>query len=325
MKYFLIITFLFLPIVVSAQLTGFNNVQLKISPQNPAPGNTVTVKASGTSFDVNRSSFSWSVNGVPFPGGRGVGKVSFVAGSVGSRHNVSVFITTEKRVSISDSVTIVPTDVEILWEGTTNTPLFYKGKALHTAGSEVRAVVISNIIEKGRRFSPSELTYTWSRGSKVLGSLSGRGKSTITIENSGVLRDLDIRVEVSSPSNLVRGFDRVIIPVSDPEIYLYEDDPVLGLRYERALKNFNLINEELTTVAAPFFFSSGSFSYEWKVNGRKVEEKGEKLTLRPEGEGEGLATVSVVAQHLTAFLQKAEQVFRISFGKVEQKESFFNF
>lgn len=313
------------PFVGSAQLAYFDNIDLKISPNDPSPGEIVSITVNAFSFDINQSFFTWYVGGSIYDQGIGLDEIKIEARSANLQSVVTVVVNTENGIILEEQIVIQPTEVTLLWEAQTETPIFYKGKTLHTPGSEIKLVAIPNLFQNGRKISSRNLVYTWEINNKVLGSLSGVGKSSITINNPTSLRDMKAEVFVETQDGLVHGRDTIIISVEKPEVYLYKEDLLLGRNYDNILQNtFSLMDKEIIVFAESFFFSPNTLSYSWKIDNKLLSTTGNKITIQSPEEGEALSSIDVSVKNSQKFLQSAESIFSISFGK-SLLESLFNF
>lgn len=317
--------FLTIPLIGEAQ-TPFTSddspsaVSFSVSPDLPRPGQTVEITAESSSLDLQRAEVTWRVDGSVVQQDIGANTYTLTAGELGSEQRISITAHTEER-QISGTHTLRPTRVSIGWEGETYTHPFYKGAALHTPGSEVTLVAFPEFVRPdGTRIDPDNLVYTWRRDNTVLGGQSGFGAQSITLENPGVLRDLNIRVDVSTQDEILRGRTSVTIPVSQPELRFYTVHPLLGTQFNQAHDtDISIDSDELTLTAVPYFMSvnepaTSDLSYAWSVNDESVSvgEQQNVLTLRPQGSG-GSAAVSLEINHASRMLQNIQRELTVTF------------
>ena len=302
-----------MPSALTAQIASFTNVDLSVNPRIPGPNQQVTVTLSSFSFNVDRSSISWFVNGSLVEQGVGVKSTTFTTGNVGERSTVSVSIRTDQGIQLNESVVIIPASVALVWEALTDTPALYKGRALHSPESRVRLYALPNIIVNGSNVSSRNIIYTWSRDGTVLGSFSGTGRDTITLTNPGFLRDLVVTVTATAPGQAAVAQNTVVIDVVDPEVHFYENSPLLGIRTEKSLTDFSIIEDEATVSASPYYFSPAALEFNWRIDGERVATGDQDITLRPEG-GEGSANVDVEVLHPVAILQTVQKSLNVTFG-----------
>jgi hypothetical protein len=169
----------------------------------------------------------------------------------------------------------------------------------------------------GTVYETSELTYEWMQGMRSLGS--GRGKNTLTVRPDTPFDALNVTVIVFDPKGVERAFQHVEIPIKVPRVVFYEDDPVLGVLYQRAIKDsFNLTKSELKLVAEPFHASVASrldpkLEYTWTVNNAAYSFPG-AIVLRPEGELFGSTDISLTALHTENFAQRMQGRLSVIYG-----------
>lgn len=332
------ITFLFFStsLFAHAQIPAFGEVlSFNVSPENPRPGQIVTIDIESFSVDLDRAdSITWVVNGDVVSRGAGIKQVQLEAGKLGSKSVVDVIVRGTNLGTISESITITPTEVDLLWEAASYTPPFYKGKALPSSDAEITVVAIPQFVtSNGSKLKSSDLVFTWKKDGKALGSQSGRGKDSIKIKGPKIFNSTLIQVDVSSLGSTLAGKGFEVISSVSPEIIFYKNDPILGMIYENALGNiFTLSDEEINITAHPYFFSGNKrvisdFDYAWKVNGSEVSASPEdesSIVLRQVGAGEGEATVSLDIQNLDRILQSARASFSVMFSGAN-KDTPFNF
>jgi hypothetical protein len=340
MRYFMLGAALMLslfvaPPIVDAQFSSMSglqdNLELQLTPEHPAPNQTVQVKVVGYGINLNDAIIEWYVNGTLI--GRNVQETSFTTRGAGSPSTLSVVVAPEGSSPITKQISVYPTEVIMLWEADTFTPPLYRGKALPSSDSSVRIVALPNFVRtNGTVMDPRDLVYTWKKGGSTLGPQSGMGKNTLEIASEKMYRSELYRVEVESPDGVFQGEGQVTIASYAPEVLLYENDPVLGMRFERALmEGYTLKNEEVMVTGVPYFFSTEARSdptlaFTWRMNGSEVESARNdqsSVTFRLSGAGEGTARIALDVQHLSKILQVAKHSFSIMFsGTTQQNTSF---
>jgi hypothetical protein len=131
-------------------------------------------------------------------------------------------------------------------------------------------------------------------------------------------------VNIYSGSTVV-GRGDITIPATTPSVILYSRDPLRGTLLDTALpRSFNLLANEITLDAQPYFFSNeslraGKISFSWLLNNTETSGPDTArglLTLRQTGQGSGSAMVQVNIQNTEAdkLIQGAQQSLQFSFG-----------
>ena len=318
-----------------AQIPGLGEViSFQVSPENPRPNQIVTINIDSFSIDLNRAdSITWLVNNEVVSRGAGVKQMQFEAGKLGSRSVIDVVVRGTDIGTVTESITIAPTEVDLLWEAKTYTPPFYSGKALPSSDAEITITAIPQFVNSnGNKLKSSELIFTWKRDGKVLGKDSGRGRDTIEITGPRIFNSTLIQVKVSSLGGTLHGKGFAQIFTVQPKIIFYKNDIILGMRYEKGIKDtLTLSEEEVNITAHPYFFSgnrrvSSDFDYNWNVDGSSVPSSPDdesSIVLRQIGEGEGSAVVTLSIQSIDKILQVARESFSVIFGT--GKDTLFNF
>jgi len=295
------------------------NLDLTLSPSNPRPGQQVTVTVSSFSTDINRAVVSWYKNNALAESGLGNNSYSFTLGKIGSTETIRVVAQTAQGLTAEKILTLNPADILLIWQADSYTPPFYRGKALHTAEGDFVVLAIPNIVVNGSLIPSNSLIFTWERDGVVLGSLSGIGRDTLNVDGSVLSRPINITVTVETQSGSVKPRRNTRIPISQPVVYLYEHDPVLGILFNNTLlKRLRMEAEETTVESFPYFFSIrdryGAPTYEWRVGTRLVENNNSpNLTLR-RGESSGSTALSVSAKNPFSILEIANRNITVEFG-----------
>jgi len=293
---------LILPIAVSAQslgsLGGISNeaFTLSVSPQYPSPYSQATVSVLSGSIDVTNSTIT------AFVGGKEIYKgsarpFSIQLGKTGSITNVKVTAVFGGAL-FSQTISIQPQDVVIIAEPISSAPPLYQGKSLVPIGGDVRVVAMANLKDaNGRSASPTTYSYAWTVDDTRIANSSGIGKSAIIVASPLQYRSRSVSVVVTSASGNLVGGASFSLSAAQPSVRVYENDPLLGIRYDRALSgSYTISGAEATLYAAPFSLptTGGAPFIQWFLNGSSVQI-GNSITLRPTGSGKGSASLSLTA------------------------------
>jgi hypothetical protein len=298
-------------------------ITLSLIPTNPEPNQLVVIKAQSYSTDLNSATFRWSVNGKLQKEGVGLKEFQTKTGKNGTAITVSVEIATQNSGTLRESISFRPAEVSLVWESDGYTPPFYKGRGLYTFSGTIKVTAIPEFFgSNGKRINPKDLVYTWKKNGEVVADASGYGKDSFTSSKTSYLRDgNDIGVEVSSPRETVTGSASINVTPAELKVLLYEKSPLYGILFDKAITNrFNLVNEEVTLYAVPFFFSSQNnsidgLSFDWVMNKAHISEVGDKneITLRKEPGQTGNSDVSITIQNPRKPLQGGSVGTRIQF------------
>lgn len=300
-------------------------ISLSLSPSNPRPNENVSISVSSVSINLDNSKIYWYIDGVVKKEGVGEKEISVQTKNSGDTINVRVVISTPDEKVIENSIDINPSQIDLIIEAGSYTPPFYKGKAYFVSQGKAKIIAIPDIVVGGKKLNISELNFKWKKDHIVIAGSSGVGKNTLTIEGGVPIKDIYIDLEILDSSRNVLADKSTIVSPSDPKIIFYEDNPLYGRLYNKAIsRNYFLGNrEELKIVAEPYFFdisgTNGKDSkFKWSVNGKSVDpsEKKNELLLRQETGGtKGIASISLQVENLVRIFQYAGGGFNVEFGE----------
>lgn len=283
-------------------------VSLTLSPQYPAPGASVRIEAGSSAYDLSESSLTWRVNGKVFAQGVGITSADVVAGGLGSSVAISIEATAPDGAELFAEVAVAPTEVDLLFDADSYVPPFYTGRALPSAGSTLRLEAIPHFVaENGKEIPSSDITFTWKRNDQVLGSVSGRGRSTARIPAPALFGTDTISVEAISLDKSLAGSATVRIPSAEPVLALYQDHPLFGLMTHRALGPQSLIpDSEMTFAAIPYFapvanLYDRSLQWSWRVNNTPIasdQKRPNEITIGAQNSN-GIGLLALELSHLT--------------------------
>ena len=214
-------------------------------------------------------------------------------------------------------VAIIPTEIDLLLDSDSYVPPFYRGRALASPGTRVRLEAIPHFVRPGGSEIPaSDLTYTWRRNDETIAGVSGPGKSSATIASPVLFGTDIISVEAVSADGALSGSASMRIPSTETVLALYEDHPLYGILYNRALGSQTLIpDSEMTFAAVPYFAQARSaddptLEYTWRVNDSSVKAdaaRPSELTINAQNSN-GLALVALeLASATNVFLRASRE------------------
>jgi len=311
--------------LVFAQIPVGDFVQVEVSPETPRSQQNVTITVRSFSIDIQNSMLTWKVNGTQVAQGKGVTVQQVQTGKPGVTTVVDITIQTADGVSVAKKVTLNPGDVDIIWETDSYVPPFYKGRPWFTYQGELNLVAVPNFITKsGARIDPKTLVYTWEQDGRVLGSFSGYGKNSLKLKGGVLIKPTEIAVTVTGQgADMPRAETSMALEATEPEIVFYEESPLYGTLYNKAVGNaFTLRDSEATFTAVPYFFSNSSkntdaLGYTWSINNRERADLGEteSITLRQKADVEGSSSVALTIKNAQDIFQEARKAFTVQFTK----------
>lgn len=289
---FLCTAFLFLSFFHTAIAQFMPNstqtISLVPSPQFPPPLSTVEVSLDSYSINTTGSRIIWFVDGVEMTENANARSISVATGPIGTKTSVRAVVQLGGASSLSTSLTIVPTEVDIILETDTYVPSFYKGRALPSSGVLVRAIAVLHTRES---VDPSTYTYTWSYNGSVLFGGPIRGKQVAEFTMPQYESDR-LMVLVTNGKGEAVGRKVVVLSPADPELHFYEESPLRGMSRKAIRGDLLLIGDETTIRGEPYFMDMSpqdrSTTFEWSMDGSTIQNDSaipNAITLRRTGGG----------------------------------------
>lgn len=293
---------LFLPFAVSAQSLGGlgdtsgSTFTVSVNPQYPAPYSQATLSFLSSTIDLTSATMTITAASKQIYQGT-IQPVAIQLGPAGSITTVKVAITSG-GASHSQTVRVQPQDVVLVAEPISSSPPLYRGKPLIPLEGDVRIVAMANLKSaSGKLSNPNTYSYAWTVDGTQIANSSGVGKKAIIVASPLQYRARDVSVAVVSSDGMLVGGASLSFGAEESSVRLYENDPLLGIRFERAISNqYSITGAEATLYAAPFSLprTNGMLLLQWFLNGAVVQT-GNVITLRPSGSGQGSASLSFVA------------------------------
>ncbi|MBI2409916.1 hypothetical protein HYV30_02630 [Candidatus Kaiserbacteria bacterium] len=306
---------LFLPALAAAQFVGGPSTapfSISLSPRYPAPQSQAVLSLLSSSINLANAKLSVTVAGKTIYEGAAQ-PVAIPIGNTGEITSITAVISAGGR-NYSQSIQVQPQDVALIVEPVSSAPLLYPGKPMVPLEGSARMVAIANLRDgSGRMLAPNTLSYSWTVDGTNLASASGIGKSSLMVVSPLQYRQRTVSVRVESPDGKLSGGAEHSLSPAQPVARIYRNDPLLGILFNRALSgNFAITTSEESLYAAVFSLpvTSGAPLLQWFLNG-KAAQSGSSITLRPGGNGEGTASLSLTA---SAADTKATATLPLSFG-----------
>lgn len=309
-----------LPVSASAQsLNSLGDIgpsfTLSATPQYPAPNGSVILTFLSGSLDLTSATLSVQVDGKNIYRGT-VQPVTVALGKAGSITSVKATISSG-GATYSQSLNLQPQDVSLIAEPISSAPPLYPGKPFVPLEGNVRVVAVANLKNtSGASLDPATLSYAWTVDNTDIANSSGIGKETIIVASPLQYRGRDVSVTVRSQNGSLVGGASLSLSPMEPSVRIYENDPLLGIRFDHALSGRYDIASEATLYAAPFSLptTNGMPLLQWFLNG-SAAQTGNSITLRPTGSGKGNASLSLVAS--SGSYTTATANLSLSFGETK--------
>ncbi len=318
-SFFLLATFLIgwslIPAKLLAQSFVPQETQLNIKPQTPEAGQTFKARVEAYSYDMTSTQISWSINGVTYVAGAGEQEISLPAPALGVPLHLTVQVKEQSGTTHTVTKNIVPSAVDIVIEGGTVVPHFYRGLPLPSAGSPVRFIAMPTLYTQTGTLVPiNNLIYKWSLNGGIVQS-GVKQVLTTTMPTSG---SPTVEVTVETRDGTASHQSAIQATAFDPHMTFYEDDPLHGLAQNALPSDFTLTQDEISLRAVPYFVSPDIFNnahYEWTLAGAPIQNPNadpQTLTLRKTG-GAGSSRIEFSIRNLRSLLQSATGAFTVYF------------
>ena len=289
-----------LPFSASAQ--SFNTMgatsdsfTISSSPQYPVPYGQAVLSFLSSSLDLANATMTVFANGSQVYAGN-VQSFPVTLGKPGSVTTIDVNVSSA-GAQYSQSLTIQPQDVSLIAEPIASTPVLYPGKPSVPINGSTRIVAIANLVGSGGAIDPATLSYSWVVDGTRIANSSGIGKDALVVASPLQYRIRSVSVVVQDQAGTLVGGASLTLSASEPSVRLYVNDPLLGIRYDRALVGtYTIPGSEASLFAAPFSLplSAGAPVLQWFLDGSSAQS-GSLITLRPSGSGQGSASLSLTA------------------------------
>lgn len=315
------------PTILFAQTGIGSDLSVLIRPENPRAGALVELEAENYLIDLNSADFVWSVNGEIRKEGKGEKKFSVRLGALGTVTEVSVTATAIGGQVLIKNLSFNPAEVDLLWQTNGYTPPFYKGKALFPYQGTVLVAALPQFADKDGGLIPSkDLIYTWKEGDTVIGDSSGLGRNLFVFRGEIPIRDKTVSVIVATIDGTQRASESLTVSPIAPRLLLFENHPLYGFRFERALmEGFELSGEETKIAAFPFYFevfkrAHSDLTYKWGLNYRALpDEHLPEIIIRRVTIGGGSSLISANAESKSHSFQAANNKLSVLFPDVTEQ------
>ncbi|MEI8337823.1 MAG: hypothetical protein WCF92_01600 [bacterium] len=296
-------------------------IDVNVEPQAPSPNEAVKISLEAYGTDLTKADIIWKIDGVTAKRGRGLLELNTTAGGAGTSKKIDIAIIPFNGPEVDKSITIAPEKVDIVWEGKTYTPPFYKGKALYSSQSNVVVAAFPNFKANGSiGVDPSHLTYNWLNDTDAIPEYSGYGKNFIIYNGLILLDSHTITLNVTSDTS-AQSTAFVNLAPYQPNVLVYEDSPLYGILFNKALPtSFALSNSEITLAAFPYNFVFNSRTdkdtqYTWSMNGEDLSITNQpSMVFKTTSSDVGQTSIGIDVKSISNFLVEASQSLDISFG-----------
>lgn len=305
-------------------------VDITATPKYPKPFESVVVTIDAFGIDLNNAIITWTENNKTTLQGKGEKTLRTQTKARGEQLIIKVTIDAPHSKKIERTITLNPQTVDIVWETTTYTPPFYKGKSLYTPESNVKFVAMPSISNTGAPIDPKLINYKWSQDGEVMGTKSGSGKNAFLYNGSILLKPVQILLEATDGNGSVANNSIELAPFN-PKIYIYEKNPLYGTLFNKEVSTLFDLGEkqEGTASVFPFFYNIGTrgdknLEYTWSINSNSIDVpvSQNEMTFRNTENVSGKSIIGVSISDITNFVLDSQKSFLINFKKTSSSFSF---
>lgn len=271
-----------------------SDILVNVIPSNPAPYEEVSITLNSYAVNLDTVLITWFLNGKNASSGIGKKLFSLKAPGAGGEAVVIASLSFPEG-EIETRIVIKPSVMSLLYEATDSyVPPFYRGKALPSAGSEIKVVAMPEIPDSAlgskeslrRYLDPKNMIYAWKKDySNEMGS-SGYGKNYFLYINDYLDASNNISVTAGTVDQKYSSEASLDIGVAQPKILFYKNDNTLGTIWENALGNPHRIQETEIVAAAPYFISPKEIQnprliWNWSINDNILNILGFRKNIMP--------------------------------------------
>ncbi len=237
----------------------------------------------------------WFLNGTEVSAGRETVN-TFPAPRLGSEVVVTAVIERGGTVVFDRSVVIYSAEIDVLIEGDTTVPPFYRGLPIPTRESGVNIVVLVHTIKDATRLKNSEILFTWERQGATIrerepGAFIERVPENKTTRNI----EYEVGVEIPTFGSAQRIFSITIPNFNVWGVRVYEHNLTQGVFYNKVIGD---VSPQVDVVRAePFFLPKKKFhTIVWRVDGEEIGRGESDLGITPPTTRDGMVSVEAVLE-----------------------------
>lgn len=227
---------------------------------------------------------------------------------------VATLITLSIALGTSAQTTpAAPARLTLVWEAESLVPAGFAGRALPAPGGVVRVAALLHDAA-GRPVEPPAAV-RWEKDGRSITSAGGVNQSLLRYIAGAAGESNTIRASVGEQSA------QLVVPVGTPRVVVYEDEPLAGVRLERALAaNTAVRQRELAVRAEPYYFSTAgraALQFEWRVNNNVLTvapAEAQEITFTAATGGRSENQINVTVRNLQNIIETATRSFTLTTG-----------
>lgn len=295
---FLILILLFLPLSTFAQARP--TFSFSVVPENYKANEKITISITSYSIQLDKQNIIWSVDNTVILEGKGKKSISVQAPANGAEKEVVVTVENGDSV-VEQTFTLRSSTLQTYVESIDGyTPPWYRGRSSVAEESVVKIVAIPTsfpLID-----GDASTVYTWSKNGAKDNAQSGTGRQAYVFKLSPFNNAEEVTIKTL-------GFEEnIVVAPQATQIGMYEYSPLIGTRFNAALRgNLTLNKQDVTFEVVPWFMSGNRTNLKtiWSVNGLPSGKQPNPWTLniRKNTDQKGSAAVQVSVKHTDRTLQ----------------------
>lgn len=296
-------------------INGSTPVSIDANPRFPQPLALVTLQLNDYAISSVGSEVTWSVDGVAQGSAQNQRSIQVVAPKLGETKVVTVQVRLRGGSVMTAEHKISPVRTDIVVDADSVVPVFYKGSALPSIQTPIRATAI---LYDGSGTNPNDYSYVWKMQNQVIGGGQIRGGNTITF-TPPLRRSVSLTVEISDLAGKPVGRKTVEVPIVEAEVLFYEFNPLRGINQNAVLKTYPMLTDEVTFKAETYHLPKSVIvsrpKVAWELNRRAVDNGGAtpyEITIRRQS-GAGAYTIGLDIRSMEQILSGARGSFQVTF------------
>ena len=242
--------------------------ELALSPAHPNPLSPVTIRLQDYTYNSTGATINWLIDGVSSEAYANQREISLNTKAAGESTTVVAITRLPSGATVRAETVITPVQVDFLVEANTLTPTFYHGRALPTAGSQVRVTAVPFL---GATTNPSNYSYRWEVKDDVVDGGAVRGKNA-TMFRSQFETSMPITVSIYDTAGNLLTRKQHTVAIEEAEIYFYERNPLRGLLPVAIQSPQPFLGQEMTIRAEPYFYDHPRKAT-YSLNGRLMDKQ----------------------------------------------------
>ena len=290
-----------------------NTISLSLVPAYPGLGEEFTATLGG--YGVVKTGVRWFINGREDSESRNKDSITLQASTIAVATTIEAVVATSNNITVTKKYVVTPKRVDLIVTANTLVPPFYKGRSLPSSGSTITATAF---VFSGGASVTNAYSYLWKVNGKAQTNTAGKGNSTFTF-TPNFEKNILLSVDVQDQQGKIVAQKSQSIPIVQPELYFYEQNPLRGLSYTALRDPYIFVGDEMTIRAEGYFMNptlrGTNILRQWSIGNKTVttqENDPQEITVSKDGNS-GSSKLSFHIRNLQQLLQGVEKSITITF------------